>query len=118
MAISSPDLDQALELVADLEEFVHELFSKASDEELLDGEDLVERAARLGVSVPSSLAGEEIRYTPREPGITREAGGRSLVLVRPGRPDMLDVRIGCTTIRGHRVCLECGWIWCRIVIYL
>ncbi len=109
------DLDEALEVVADLEDFIHDLLSKVVGEELEDGDDLAEHAARLGVRIPASLEGEEIRYTPDAGG---ETGGRSLVLIRPGQPDALDFKVGCVTIRGHRVCLECGWIWCRIVIYV
>ena len=41
---------------------------------------------------------------------------RTVVLTQPGRPEAVGLVIKCVTIRGWRICLEYGWIWCRIVI--
>ena len=44
------------------------------------------------------------------------AKGSVLVLVGPGHPDALGFTIGCIRIGRFKICLECGWFYCRIVI--
>jgi hypothetical protein len=116
---SEPDaLFASLANVADLEDFLHELHERLGDRELKHGDDLTARASDLGVRVPEFLAGEPLVYQVhdhKEQGIE----GRALVLVRPsGITDpVAERKIYCGRWKRYTICLECGWIWCKIVIY-
>jgi hypothetical protein len=65
--------------------------------------------------VPASLEGLPITWGGED---TNGAKGeqQTITLVRPGSPEALGFTIGCITIHGVRICLECGWLYCRIVI--
>ena len=39
-----------------------------------------------------------------------------MTLARPGVADAVGLTIGCIKINRFRVCLECGWFYCRVVI--
>jgi len=39
-----------------------------------------------------------------------------MTLARPGVADAVGLTIGCIKINRFRVCLECGWLYCRVVI--
>ena len=41
---------------------------------------------------------------------------RDIVLLVDDSPEALGFTIGCVTIHGVKICLECGWLYCRIVI--
>ena len=45
--------------------------------------------------------------------------GRALVLVRPSgiTNPVAELKIFCGRWGRYTICLECGWIWCKIVIY-
>ena len=63
-----------------------------------------------------SLAAEE-----GESAEAAEKGGartQTLVLAQPGNVDALGLVIKCVRIGRWKACLECGWLYCRIVITL
>jgi hypothetical protein len=116
---SEPDtLFTSLANVADLEDFMHELHERLGDRELKQGADLTAQASHLGIRVPEFLAGEPLVYEVHN---HKERGmeGRALVLVRPSgiTNPVVEIKVLCGRWRRYTICLECGWIWCRIVIY-
>lgn len=118
MAAESDALVLSLANVADLEDFMHELHGRVDDRDLSPGEDLTALAADLGVRVPEFLAGEPLVYEVHEDEDHR-VDGRAIVLVRPSaqRSPVSRLKIICGRWGRVTVCLECGWIWCRVVIY-
>jgi hypothetical protein len=114
----SDALFTSLANVADLEEFMHELHERLGDSELKHGDDLTARASELNVRVPEFLAGEPMIYEVHDQKSHR-IEGRAIVLVRPsGITDpVTELKIFCGRWRRYKICLECGWIWCKIVIY-
>jgi hypothetical protein len=104
--------------VADLEDFMHELQERLRDRELNDGDDLTALAFDRGVRVPEFLAGEPFICEPHD---HKEHGteGRVLVLMRPSgiTNPVAELKILCGRWRHYTICLECGWIWCKVVIY-
>ena len=101
----------------ELETFLHELLASLTKQKLRHEENVVPYAEKLGVLIPGSLRGLEITWDAR-PELDGEFGeGDPLVLVRPGNPQALGLTIGCIRISKRiKICLECGWFWCRIVI--
>jgi hypothetical protein len=70
---------------------------------------------KMGLKVPASLEGLPITWGGED--INGAKGEQqTITLVRPGSPEALGFTIGCITIRGVRICPECGWLSCRIVI--
>ena len=118
MEPESGTLGMSLANVADLEDFMHELHEHLGDRELNRGDDLAARASELGVRVPEFLTGEPLVYEVHdheEHGIE----GRALVLVRPSgiTNPVARFKVLCGRWGRYTICLECGWIWCKIVIY-
>lgn len=109
------DLDASLEQVMELEPFLHELLGQLPDEGLEDGDDLLEHAKKLGVRIPQALEGSDLAWDAGG-AHAGHAGADALVLVRPGHPDAVGLVIKCVRWGRWKACLECGWIWCRIVI--
>jgi hypothetical protein len=69
------------------------------------------------MKVPALLEGEQLTWAPeQEQEAPENAREQTLVLAQPGHPDALGLTLGCVRIKGHKVCLECGWLYCRIVI--
>jgi hypothetical protein len=104
--------------IADLEEFMHELHERLGDRELKPGEDLKDHARELGLQVPEFLEAEPFVYELHEHD-EETIEGRAIVLVRPSdeRNPVSKRKIICGSWGRVTVCLECGWIWCKIVIY-
>jgi hypothetical protein len=81
------------------------------------GEDLTKRAEELKLNIPEVFRGSEITWEPRHEIASDEAGnGSVLVLAGPGTPEAIGLTIGCIRVRSWKICLECGWFYCRIVI--
>lgn len=118
MERESDTLRMSLANVADLEDFLHELHERLGDRELNPGEDLTALAAELGVRVPELLAGEPLVYEVHDHE-EHSIEGRALVLVRPSgvTNPVARFKVLCGKWGPYTICLECGWIWCRIVIY-
>lgn len=103
----------------EFEEFMYELFDKLPADELQHGESLIPHTERLGIAVPGSLQATEMTWRKDNRSETEGSPSQVLVLTRPGQPEALGLTIGCIGLGRHvRVCLECGWFYCRIVIYI
>ena len=118
MEAESDTLGMSLANVADLEDFMHELHERLGDRDLDRGEDLTARASELGIRVPELLAGEPLVYEVHDHE-EHSIEGRALVLVRPSgiTNPVARFKVLCGRWGRYTICLECGWIWCRIVIY-
>jgi hypothetical protein len=111
-------LTNSLKDVLELEQFLHAFISTLTKRRPRAGEDVTHLVKELGLKLPAALEGGPILWVGREeePSAQEENKGQTLVLVRPGNANALGFTIGCITIHGRRYCLECGWLYCRIVI--
>ena len=125
MATSTDDtrLLTSLRDVREVEEFLHTLMLDLVAQRPKRGEDCLPHVERLNLNVPEALRGLDITWdggtTPgRAAFADADLGDRDpLSLVRPGDPSALGFTIGCIRIgRRVKVCLECGWLYCKIVI--
>lgn len=118
MASESDGLHASLANVADLEDFIHELHERLGDRELRHGDDLTALASQLDLEVPAFLRGEPLIYQVHDRR-DRDIDGRAIVLVRPSgiTNPVAELKIYCHRWGRYTICLECGWIWCKIVIY-
>jgi hypothetical protein len=112
---------QSLSNMRRFEKFIHDLDKKLSKVELKEGEDLVVLASELKVKIPEFLEGATITYQRHAETGKRFGKSEPLVFINPphGRqhPGPLAVRLFCIRVgKNIRVCLECGWLWCKIVI--
>lgn len=111
------EIETTLRNVYELETFVHELLGKLPTREVRHGESLVPYAEKLGVRIPDFLQSTEVTWDKSAAFEPEAEAGQVLVLTRPGKPQVLGLTIGCIRIGSNvKVCLECGWLWCRIVI--
>jgi|SRR5581483_2336962 len=101
--------------VHELETFLHGVIGPLAKQKLKPGEDLRPHIEKLRLKVPASLEGLPMTWGGDE--ISGADGDQhTITLVRPGSPEALGFTLGCITIHGVRICLECGWLYCRIVI--
>lgn len=106
----------SLQNVRELEAFLLKLLESPGAHKLRHGENVLAHCEKTHVPVPDSLRGVEITWDTETEFGKEFADGPPLVLVQPGRPDALGLTIGCVRFGRFKVCLECGWLWCRIVI--
>lgn len=118
MASESDALHTSLATVADLEDFIHKLHERLGDRDLKHGDDLSALASELNLDVPAVLREEPLIYEVHDRR-HHDLEGRALVLVRPSgiTNPVAELKIFCGRWGRYKVCLECGWIWCKIVIY-
>jgi hypothetical protein len=116
MAAAADDLDISLQTVKDLESFMHEFLERLPADELDDGEDLMPHIERVGLEIPRFLEAGELTYAGAPCKLDRKIDEPPLVLARPGHPQAIGLVIRCVYWRGWRICLECGWLYCRIVL--
>ena len=111
-------LDTCLNETHELETFLHAFLEKLDAGKLKVGDDVTQQVKALGLELPAVLKGATISWDGHGESRTHEAAGRTqtLVFVRPGDPEAVGLTIKCVRIRKWTVCLECGWIWCRIVV--
>jgi hypothetical protein len=101
--------------VHELETFLHSVIGPLAKEKLKTGEDIRPHIERMKLKVPPSLKGLPITWGGED--ISGDKNDQqTITLVRPGSPEALGFTLGCITIHGVRICLECGWLYCRIVI--
>ena len=116
MAKAKPKLDTVLEDISELEDFLHALLPTLDEKKLRQGDDVLRYAKKLKLKVPESLRGVEVTWETDHSHSQQKRGNESMVLVRPGHAGALGLVIKCVKVGKWRVCLECGWIWCRIVV--
>ncbi|HEV2385932.1 MAG TPA: hypothetical protein VGS20_01640 [Candidatus Acidoferrales bacterium] len=111
-------LDICLNDTHELETFLHAFLGKLDPRKLKAGDDVTGYAKEFGLELPSVLKGATVKWEGCGESGPEPAGGpvRTLVLAQPGHPDAVGLVIKCVAIRRWRICLECGWFWCRIVI--
>jgi len=115
-------LDSLLQGTAEIEEFLHALLIATAKRRHKPGEDLTKFASELGLKTPEAFKGTPITVLGPEEGESAEAADKAgartqtLVLARPGNTDALGLVIKCVRIGRWKACLECGWLYCRIVI--
>ena len=115
-------LDSLLQGTAEIEEFLHTLLIAMAKRRHKPGEDVTKFASELGLKIPEVFKGTPITVLSAEEAESAEAaekGGartQTLVLTRPGNADALGLVMKCVRIGRWKACLECGWLYCRIVI--
>lgn len=109
------DLEPALDQVQSLTQFAHDAITAALDADEREGSDLPSLLSKAGISAPASIQLSDVAWDDPN-GPSDGLGDRQMVMMLPGHPEALGFTVGCIRIRGRRYCLECGWIWCRIVI--
>ena len=115
MATAKNNLDRVLDDAREVEDFLYALLSGLDEQKLSHGDDVLGYAKKQKLKIPRSLRGEKITWETDQSGAAHRHG-ESLVFVRPGHVDAVGLIIKCVRIGSWRVCLECGWFWCRIVI--
>jgi hypothetical protein len=116
MATVKNKLDSVLENVQELEGFLHALMPTLDEQKLRQGDSVLPYAKALKLKVPEALHGVDITWEADHSQSPDERDGESMSLVRPGHSGAVGLVIKCVRIRKWRFCLECGWIWCRIVV--
>lgn len=101
----------------EVETFFFSLIPAAVSEKPSEREDLLPLAERIGLAVPNSLSGFPIEWDTHARTAGDDSLEPSISIVRPGIPGALGLTVGCVRVgRRTKVCLECGWLYCRIVI--
>lgn len=101
----------------ELESFFHDFIEHLTKIRCKAGEDVTNVVEEKGLKIPAALKGLPITWAGGEPDTPAAEREQTLVFVRPGNPQAVGLTIGCIRVgRRIKVCLECGWIWCRIVI--
>ena len=111
------DLVGCLSTTSELAQFVREAEAKLRGTKLSAGQELEPVLEKAGVKIPDFLRGSGLTHETHGEEFAK-AGPNSMVIVTAGDPTVVDVRVFCICSKRWRicVCLECGWIWCRIVI--
>ena len=118
MANNEDRLSASLHDTKELEAFLHTFLAAVAKRKPKSGEDVTRYASELGLKIPALLEGAEITWT-REDDVDETAkanGDQTLVLAQPCHANALGLTIGCIKVRRWKICLECGWLYCRIVI--
>jgi hypothetical protein len=119
MAAADDRLTSSLEDVKALEMFARELILEVlkRPSRPAHGEDLSKYAEEIGRKVPDALRGVPITWDSKHDFANGEFDKDSvLVVVGPGHPDAVGLTIGCARWGKWKICLECGWLYCRVVI--
>lgn len=125
-AIGKGDFQRAVTIMSEFQHFMFELSDHLGGTALELDEDLLQRASALKIPIPAFL--QDISTPAEGSGETRQESRNlePLVLVSPGlgskSPGQLtsslvqEIKVLCGRIGRWTVCLECGWIWCKITI--
>lgn len=111
------DLAGCLSATSELAQFMRDAETKLRGMKLSAGQELEPALEKAGVKIPNFLRGSGITHETHSEEFAK-AGPNNLVIVTAGDPTVVDIRVFCICSKRWRicVCLECGWIWCRIVI--
>ena len=116
MAALKTKLDGVLENLQELEDFFHVLIPALDEQKLNQGDDVLAYAKSLKLKIPEFLRGEQVTWETEHSHSHDKHARESISLVRPGQPNAVGLVIKCVRIGKWTFCLECGWIWCRIVV--
>src|SRR3954469_11860016 len=109
------DSDQAIATLFqdthELEGFFHSFIGQLAKRKLKADEDVTHLAAEMKLKVPAALKGVKITWAG--PPDTAEAKEQAMTLARPGVAEAEGLTSGGIKISRFRVCLECGWLYCR-----
>jgi len=102
----------------ELETFLFALLPAVTHSRPKQGADLLPYIKQNKLAVPASVRGVDITWDGRA-RVTDDDLGKMppISIVRPGNPEAVGLTIGCIRIgKKIKVCLECGWFYCKIVI--
>jgi len=116
MTTGKTKLDSVLENVQELEDFLHALLPTLDEQKLHQGDSVLPHAKALKLKIPESLRGQDITWEADDSHSHEKSVGKGMSFVRPGDADAVGLVIKCVRSGKWRFCLECGWIWCRIVV--
>ncbi len=116
--ITEDNTTSNFENLQQLEDFLHKLSDKLGSTKLRTGSDLTSYLKSYKLEAPGFLGSGKIVYE----GYHDELGKSKRKLVIVTKPDKeytepMARKIFCVRTRWGVACLECGWIWCRVVIY-
>jgi len=102
----------------ELEAFLYALLPAVTQSRPKQGADLLPLVKAQKLKVPAALQGVDITWDGRARVTDDDLGVLAPIsFVRPGNPEAVGLTIGCIRIgRKIKVCLECGWFYCKIVI--
>jgi hypothetical protein len=116
MAKANNRLDDVLNDTREFEDFFHALLPALAAKKLRHGDDVLPYARELKLKIPASIRGMDITWEADHSHPAHKRASETLVLVRPGHADAVGLTVGCVRVGKWKICLECGWIWCRIVV--
>ncbi len=109
---------KTLEQIREIEKFLHTLSDKIGNRKLKNGANLSAFLKKNKMTVPVIFDTDKAVY--HEYNSQTENSKRKIVIVtKPDKnyQEVMARKIFCIRTRWGTACLECGWIWCRIVIY-
>jgi hypothetical protein len=109
-------LDLVLKEVNELGDFVHELILALQGRALRQGDDVLRYAKASKIRTPESLRGLEITWETDQSYSHDKHGREGFSLLRPGHSNAIGLVLGCIRVGKWKICLECSWLSCRIVI--
>jgi hypothetical protein len=117
MAAADSQLDKSLEQMHELQTFLFSFLERLEAQKLKPGQDLTPLVKEFGLELPAMLRGEPIIWEGHTtPHFAAHGNAPVLSLVCPGHAGIIGIVLGCISVGRWHVCLECGWIWCRIVV--
>jgi hypothetical protein len=112
--------------MSEFQHFIFELSNHLGGTALELDEDLLQRALALKIPIPAFL--QDVN-TPAEGSSETSQESKNLeplVLVSPGLASkspgqstssvVQEIKVLCGRVGRWTVCLECGWIWCKVTI--
>lgn len=118
MSTKSDAFDDLLHDSHELETFFHTFIAHAVKQHPKAGADVTPLLKEVGMTLPNALKGATITWASHDESEATHPDGpdRTLVYARPGEAAAVGLTIGCVRVGKHKVCLECGWLYCRVVI--
>jgi len=116
--ISSSKIAGAATEMEEIEKFLHSLSNKLDKKKLKNGADIASYIKTYKLKKPALFGDEKITYTVHD---EKDKNWKKLVIVtRPEKEyaDPVARKIFCVKIGRVTACLECGWLWCSVVIYI